>query len=147
MFVFFIRSCLCPPGVSKPSHNSRTKHYFANPQIAIQENVTRSALHSSCSTLQTDTFFISNLPKHTNTLPVYRAPRTIFWIFICIFICSQWLATAGPSISCWTHNLSSTCEFFRLNGRFGVSKSALALKNKLFLILFYEISVLLLTWT
>ncbi len=26
--------------VSKSSHNSRTKQYFANPQIKIQENVT-----------------------------------------------------------------------------------------------------------
>ncbi len=28
--------------VSKSSHNSRTKHYFANPRIKIQENMTRS---------------------------------------------------------------------------------------------------------
>ncbi len=28
--------------VSKTRHNSRTKLYFANPQIAYQENMTRS---------------------------------------------------------------------------------------------------------
>ncbi len=65
------------------SHNSRTKHYFANPQIAIQENMTRSlynlllVLHlslSSCSTLHTHTH--TQTHKHTTVyLACACAPR------------------------------------------------------------------------
>ncbi len=33
--------------VSKTKHNSRTKYYFANPQIKIQENLTIEAYRNS----------------------------------------------------------------------------------------------------
>ena len=62
--------------VSKSSHNSRTKHYFANPRIKIQENMTRSLYRNSYlhfidswaavavyTDRQTDTH------AHTHTLP------------------------------------------------------------------------------
>ncbi len=60
--------------VSKTSHNSRTKHYFANPRIKSKktwlEAYRNSYLHfigslSSCSSLHT----------HTHTQTHYRIPR------------------------------------------------------------------------
>ncbi len=62
--------------VSKTRHNSRTKHYFANPRIKIEINMTRSleklllALNSSlssCSSLHTQTH--RHTDTQTNTLP------------------------------------------------------------------------------
>ncbi len=64
--------------VGKSSHNSRTKYYFANPQIAIQENMTRSLWKlllslqlslSSCSTLHTH--------KHTTYTSLAHAHNSV----------------------------------------------------------------------
>ncbi len=37
--------------LSKSSHNSRTKHYFANPRIKIQENMTKPIETLTCTSL------------------------------------------------------------------------------------------------
>ncbi len=51
--------------VSKTRHNSRTKHYFANPRIKIQVNILQKLLLALDSSLSS----CSSLHRHTNKLP------------------------------------------------------------------------------
>ncbi len=55
--------------VSKTGPNTRTKHYFANPVIAIQENVTRSLYNCYLHFLIVSLSSCIVLYTHTNTLP------------------------------------------------------------------------------